>query len=200
MKILKIILIPIILVIISIVFYALSNGQQKKIDSASIVIDGTETLVVYGGEYQAIIRNIDFEAYYIKVESTSEYLKITTYSQEEEIQKVFGIRVKKDNEIYDSNVVSNVHSDELIVIDEIDAYLFNLSLEENTIYDMQFFRLDDNQDENNIEIEVFNIPNDVYNLKIFFDSVSLTTLLFSVLYFTGGLIMYFFKKKKISNK
>lgn len=196
MKILKLILIPIILIIVSIVFFFLSSLQQDKIDSASIKIDGNETLVKYGGEYQAIIRNIDFDAYYIRVESTSEYLKITTYNQAEEIQKIFGIRVKKDNEIYDSTVVKNIYSDELIIIDEIDAYLFNLLLEENAVYDMQFFRLDDNPDQNNLEIEVFNIPNDVYNLKIFYNSVSLTTLMFSGLYFVGGSIMYFVKKKK----
>ena len=200
MKILKLILIPIILIIVSIVFFFLSSLQQDKIDSASIKIDGTEALVKYGGEYQAIIRNIDFDAYYIRVESTSEYLKITTYNQTEEIQKIFGIRVKKDNEIYDSTVVKNIYSDELIIIDEIDAYLFNLLLEENAVYDMQFFRLDDNPDQNNLEIEVFNIPNDVYNLKIFYNSVSLTTLMFSALYFVGGSIMYFVKKKKISYK
>ncbi|HPD99659.1 MAG TPA: hypothetical protein PLB83_00350 [Bacillota bacterium] len=200
MKILKLILIPIILIIVSIVFFFLSSLQQDKIDSASIKIDGNETLVKYGGEYQAIIRNIDFDAYYIRVESTSEYLKITTYNQAEEIQKIFGIRVKKDNEIYDSTVVKNIYSDELIIIDEIDAYLFNLLLEENAVYDMQFFRLDDNPDQNNLEIEVFNIPNDVYNLKIFYNSVSLTTLMFSGLYFVGGSIMYFVKKKKISYK
>ena len=200
MKILKLILIPIILIIVSIVFFFLSSLQQDKIDSASIKIDGNETLVKYGGEYQAIIRNIDFDAYYIRVESTSEYLKITTYNQAEEIQKIFGIRVKKDNEIYDSTVVKNIYSDELIIIDEIDAYLFNLLLEENAVYDMQFFRLDDNPDQNNLEIEVFNIPNDVYNLKIFYNSVSLTTLMFSALYFVGGSIMYFVKKKKISYK
>lgn len=200
MKILKLILIPIILIIVSIIFFFLSSLQQDKIDSASIKIDGTETLVKYGGEYQAIIRNIDFDAYYIRVESTSEYLKITTYNQTEEIQKIFGIRVKKDNEIYDSTVVKNIYSDELIIIDEIDAYLFDLLLEENAVYDMQFFRLDDNPDQNNLEIEVFNIPNDVYNLKIFYNSVSLTTLMFSALYFVGGSIMYFVKKKKISYK
>ena len=200
MKVVKLILIPIILIIVSIVFYFLSNVQQNKIDSASMIIDGTETLVNYGGDYQAIIRNIDFEAYYIKVESTAEYLKITTFDQEEHEQKIFGIRVKKDNQTYDSSVVSKVHSDELIIIDEIDAYLFTLSLEENSVYDMQFFRLDDNPDENNIEIEIFNIPNDVYNVKILFDSFSLTTLLFSVLYFLGSFVMHFVKKKKISYK
>ena len=200
MKILKLILIPIILIFISVVFYVLSNVQQNKIDSASIKIDGTDKLVAYEGEYQAIIRNIDFDAYYLKIESTSEYLKITTYDQEEMIQKIFGVRVKKDNESYNSAVVSKVHSDNMTIIDEIDAYLFSLILEENTIYDMQLFRLDDNQDENNIEIEVFKIPNDIYNLKIFFDSVSITTLLFSVFYFAGGFFMYFVKKKKISYK
>jgi hypothetical protein len=200
MKIVKLIVIPIVLVIVSIVFYSLSAAQQKKIDSASIIVDGGEKLVNYGGEYKAIVRNIDYDAYYMKIESTSEYLKITTYDQEEIIQKVFGVRIKESNQVYDSSVVLNVYSDELIFIDDIDAYLFTISLEENRSYNFQLFRLDDNSDENNIEVEVFNIPNNVYNLKLFFDSLALTTLLFSALYFVGGLVMYFVKKKKISYK
>ena len=200
MKIVKLIVIPIVLVIVSIVFYSLSAAQQKKIDSASIIVDGGEKLVNYGGEYKAIVRNIDYDAYYMKIESTSEYLKITTYDQEEIIQKVFGVRIKESNQVYDSSVVLNVYSDELIFIDDIDAYLFTISLEENRSYNFQLFRLDDNSDENNIEVEVFNIPNNVYNVKLFFDSLALTTLLFSALYFVGGLVMYFVKKKKISYK
>ena len=200
MKIVKLIVIPIVLVIVSIVFYSLSAAQQKKIDSASIIVDGGEKLVNYGGEYKAIVRNIDYDAYYMKIESTSEYLKITTYDQEEIIQKVFGVRIKESNQVYDSSVVLNVYSDELIFIDDIDAYLFTISLEENRSYNFQLFRLDDNSDENNIEVEVFNIPNNVYNVKLFFDSLALTTLLFSALYFVGGLVMHFVKKKKISYK
>lgn len=200
MKIVKLVVIPIVLVIASIVFYSLSAAQQKKIDSASFIVDGGEKLVNYGGEYKAIVRNIDYDAYYMKIESTSEYLKITTYDQEEIIQKVFGVRIKESNQVYDSSVVLNVYSDELIFIDDIDAYLFTISLEENRSYNFQLFRLDDNSDENNIEVEVFNIPNNVYNLKLFFDSLALTTLLFSALYFVGGLVMYFVKKKKISYK
>ncbi len=200
MKIVKLVVIPIVLVIASIVFYSLSAAQQKKIDSASFIVDGGEKLVNYGGEYKAIVRNIDYDAYYMKIESTSEYLKITTYDQEEIIQKVFGVRIKESNQVYDSSVVLNVYSDELIFIDDIDAYLFTISLEENRSYNFQLFRLDDNSDENNIEVEVFNIPNNVYNVKLFFDSLALTTLLFSALYFVGGLVMYFVKKKKISYK
>jgi len=200
MKIVKLIVIPIVLVIASIVFYSLSAAQQKKIDSASFIVDGSEKLVNYGGEYKAIVRNIDYDAYYMKIESTSEYLKITTYDQEEIIQKVFGVRIKESNQVYDSSVVLNVYSDELIFIDDIDAYLFTISLEENRSYNFQLFRLDDNSDENNIEVEVFNIPNNVYNVKLFFDSLALTTLLFSALYFVGGLVMHFVKKKKISYK
>lgn len=200
MKIVKLIVIPIVLVIVSIVFYSLSAAQQKKIDSASIIVDGGEKLVNYGGEYKAIVRNIDYDAYYMKIESTSEYLKITTYDQEEIIQKVFGVRIKESNQVYDSSVILNVYSDELIFIDDIDAYLFTISLEENRSYKFQLFRIDDNSDENNIEVEVFNTPNNVYNVKLFFDSLALTTLLFSALYFVGGLVMYFVKKKKISYK
>jgi len=200
MKIVKLVVIPIVLVIASIVFYSLSAAQQKKIDSASFIVDGSEKLVNYGGEYKAIVRNIDYDAYYMKIESTSEYLKITTYDQEEIIQKVFGVRIKESNQVYDSSVVLNVYSDELIFIDDIDAYLFTISLEENRSYNFQLFRLDDNSDENNIEVEVFNIPNNVYNVKLFFDSLALTTLLFSALYFVGGLVMHFVKKKKISYK
>jgi hypothetical protein len=200
MKIVKLIVIPIVLVIVSIVFYSLSAAQQKKIDSASIIVDGGEKLVNYGGEYKAIVRNIDYDAYYMKIESTSEYLKITTYDQEEIIQKVFGVRIKESNQVYDSSVILNVYSDELIFIDDIDSYLFTISLEENRSYKFQLFRIDDNSDENNIEVEVFNTPNNVYNVKLFFDSLALTTLLFSALYFVGGLVMYFVKKKKISYK
>lgn len=200
MKIVKLIGIPLVLVIVSIVFYSLSAAQQNKIDSASFIVDGSEKIVTYAGDYRAIIRNIDYDAYYMKIESTSEYLKITTYDQEEIVQKVFGIRIKKNNQVYDSSVVLNVYSDEMIFIDDIDEYLFTVSLEENQVYDFQIFRLDDNSDENNIEVEVFNIPNDVYNLKLFFDSLALTTLLFSVLYFVGGIVMFFIKKKKISYK
>jgi hypothetical protein len=200
MKIVKLIVIPIILVIVSIVFYSLSRVQQEKIDSASFIVDGSEKLVNYAGEYKAIVTNIDYDAYYMKIESTSEYLKITTYDEDEIVQKIFGIRIKVNNQVYDSSLVLNVYSDELIFIDDIDAYLFTVSLKENTVYDFQIFRLDDNSDENDIEVEIFNIPNNVYNLKILFDSVALTTLLFSVLYFVGGIVMYFIKKKKISYK
>ena len=200
MKIVKLIVIPIILVIVSIVFYSLSRVQQEKIDSASFIVDGSEKVVNYAGEYKAIVRNIDYEAYYMKIESTSEYLKITTYDEDEIVQKIFGIRIKVNNQVYDSSLVLNVYSDDLIFIDDIDAYLFAVSLEENMVYDFQIFRLDDNSDENDIEVEIFNIPNNVYNLKILFDSIALTTLLFSVLYFVGGIVMYFIKKKKISYK
>lgn len=200
MKILKLIAIPIILVLTSLVFYALSQAQQKRLDSATLIVDGSDKLISYAGEYKAIIRNIDYEAYFMKIESTSEYLKITTYDQQEVVQKIFGVRVKENNQPYESLVVSNVYSDELIIIDEIGAYLFSLTLEADTIYDMQIFRLDDNPDTSSLEIEVFNIPNNIYNLKIFFDSVSITTLLFSAFYFVGGLLMYFVRKKKISYK
>ncbi|MDY0278615.1 MAG: hypothetical protein RBQ97_11090, partial [Acholeplasma sp.] len=84
-------------------------------------------------------------------------------------------------------------SDEKIIIDDMEDYLFfvDLSIENN--YNFSLSRVDSDGDKLNIAI--VNIPENIYNLKSLMESVSFTTIIFAAISTFTIVAIYFIKRR-----
>lgn len=190
----KILFIPIILIIISIVTSVIAFQQSKKLELGDLYIDNQEETTTYPGEYFAIIGNIDYDAYYISVEALENYIKIATYDEFETMQKEFSLVISQKNQEYNPDIVSSLVSNEIVLIDTMEDYLFRVNLEADETYTFSLERLDSNSDTNNITVVLVNMPENIYNMKTLMESVSFTTLVFAVVSAFTIVAIYFIKK------
>ncbi len=190
----KILIIPIILILISIITSIIAFQQSKKLELGDLYIDNQEETTTYAGEYFSVIGSIDYDAYYISVESLDNYLKIVTYDEFEDVQKEFSLVINEKNQEYNTDIISFLVSDEIVYIDTMEEYLFKVNLEANKTYSFEFERLDNNPDTNNISIVLVNMPENIYNMKTLMESVSFTTLVFAVVSAFTIVAIYFIKK------
>lgn len=190
----KILFIPLILIIISIVTSVIAFQQSKKLELGDLYIDNQEETTIYPGEYFAIIGNIDYDAYYISVETLDNYIKIVTYDEFETIQKEFSLVISKKDQEYNPDIVSSLVSNEIVYIDTMEDYLFRVNLEADETYTFNLDRLDSNPDTNNITVVLVNMPENIYNMKTLMESVSFTTLVFAVVSAFTIVAIYFIKK------
>lgn len=195
MKLKKFVPLPIILLIISIITSIIAFQQDKKLEQGYLYVDGQDKSTVYGADYFAVLGNIEMEAYYISIESQDQYLYIVTYDNEENILKEFALIIRKKDEIYSSMIVKETISNEMIVIDEMDDYLFTVMLEADSLYAVSLNRLDDNLDTTNINVALVYIPEDVYNLKLIMENVAFTSLVFTLVSAITIVAIYFIKRR-----
>lgn len=192
----KLLLIPLILIIISIITSIIAFQKNNELELGNLYVDDGLVKTSYEGEYFAVIGNIDYDSYFISVSSLSNYLKITTYDIEENIQKEYSLVIKEKNQNYDSDIVASLVSVNKVEIDNMDDYLFRVNLNADVEYDLIQTRIDDNPDSNSINIVLVNMPESIYNMKTLMESVSFTTAIFAVVSGITILAIYFIKKDR----
>jgi hypothetical protein len=193
MKLKKFVFLPIILIIISIITSIIAFQQTQKLEDGYIYVNDNQFTPIYAGEYFAIIGNILDEEYYIAIESLDEYLKITTYDTLENVVREFQLVIKEVDQNYDKQIVTSVISNEKVIIDEMDDYLFFVNLDMGTNYFFSMSRVD--FDGEKLNIALVNIPENVYNLKSLMESVSFTTLIFATISGFTIVVIYFIKRR-----
>jgi len=193
MKLKKFVFLPIILIIISIITSIIAFQQTQKLEDGYIYVNDNQFTPIYAGEYFAIIGNILDEEYYIAIESLDEYLKITTYDTLENVVREFQLVIKEVDQNYDKQIVTSVISNEKVIIDEMDDYLFFVNLDMGNNYFFSMSRVD--FDGEKLNIALVNIPENVYNLKSLMESVSFTTLIFATISGFTIVAIYFIKKR-----
>jgi len=195
MKIKKVIWIPILMVFISIITSIIAFQQSEKLELGQIYVGNSSKKIFYEGEYFSIIGNIDFDSYYLSIDSTSNGIIITTHSIEEEVQKTYNLIVKKQDGLYDESIVVSILSNEVIFIDDMEDYLFRLYLEADQYYDFSFERTDENPDDNQLDIALINLPENILNMKGIMESISFTTVVFAIISGLSIIGLYFIKKR-----
>jgi hypothetical protein len=193
MKLKKFVFLPIVLIIISIITSIIAFQQTQKLEDGYIYVNDNQFTPIYAGEYFAIIGNILDEEYYIAIESLDEYLKITTYDTLENVVREFQLVIKEVDQNYDKQIVTSVISNEKVIIDEMDDYLFFVNLDMGTNYFFSMSRVD--FDGEKLNIALVNIPENVYNLKSLMESVSFTTLIFATISGFTIVVIYFIKRR-----
>ncbi|MDY0317830.1 MAG: hypothetical protein RBQ64_04535 [Candidatus Izemoplasmatales bacterium] len=179
MKLKKFIFLPIILVIVSIFTSIIAFNQSNKLDKGYIYVDENQYTPVYAGEYFAIIGNLMDEEYYIRIESLDDFLSISTYDLSSNLIREFEMLITEEGSEYNRDIVISTLSEEMIIIDEMEDYLFFVNLEINKNYSFNLSRVDSDGDKLNIAL--VNIPENIYNLKSLMESVSFTTLVFAAI-------------------
>jgi hypothetical protein len=192
----KLLLIPLILIIISVITSIIAFQKNAELELGNIYVEDGLAKTTYGGEYFAVIGSIDYDAYYMSVSSLSNHLKITTYDSEENIQKEFLIVIKEKDQEYDSDIVTSLVSLNKVEIDNMEDYLFRVNLEAGVEYELSQTRIDDNPDTNNIDVVLVNMPENIYNMKTLMESVSFTTAVFAVVSGVTLLAIYFIRKDR----
>jgi len=188
--------IPLILIIISVFSSFLAFQKAKEIDEGRISLTNGEFTPVFSGDYNAIVRNIDFDAYYIELKSSNNSFEIKTYDIEGSPQKVFEIIINKLGDDFYPEIIKETISDDLVVIDEIDDYLFSVTLSKDLTYEYNIKRTDDLEDDNDLEIELFIIPDDIHNLQVLYESISLTSGFMAIISVVVITFLVFTKKRK----
>ncbi|PKK95396.1 MAG: hypothetical protein CVV60_01465 [Tenericutes bacterium HGW-Tenericutes-5] len=193
MKLKKFIFVPVILIIVSIITSIIAFRQTQKLNDGYIYINDNQYIPVYSGEYFAILGNIQDEEYYISIESLDEHLKIVTYDTSENIVREFQLIIKEKDQIYDKQIVKSVISNEKVIIDEMEDYLFLVYLDMGVNYSFGLSRVD--LDGEKLNVALVNIPENIYNLKSLMESVSFTTLIFAIVSGFTIVAIYFIKRR-----
>ena len=195
MKLVKLWIIPIILIIISIISSIIAFNQGNKLNLGYLYIDGQPKNIIYEGEYLGILGNTG-EAYKIKVESQSDFLNIITYDTNSDVLDEYKLLISMDSENHDSSLITSTVSDQAVIIDEMEDYLFIVNLKKDNTYIFDLQTINDNPDTEDIDLALANIPENVFNLKTLMEGVSFTTLIFALLStITIGSIIYIKKNK-----
>lgn len=193
MKLKKFIFLPIILVIVSILTSIIAFNQSNKLDKGYIYVDENQYTPVYAGEYFAIIGNLMDEEYYIRIESLDDFLSISTYDLSSNLIREFEMLITEEGSEYNKDIVISTLSEEMIIIDEMEDYLFFVNLEINKNYSFNLSRVDSDGDKLNIAL--VNIPENIYNLKSLMESVSFTTLVFAAISGLTIIAIYFIRRR-----
>ena len=193
MKLKKFIFLPIILVIVSILTSIIAFNQSNKLDKGYIYVDENQYTPVYAGEYFAIIGNLMDEEYYIRIESLDDFLSISTYDLSSNLIREFEMLITEEGSEYNKDIVISTLSEEMIIIDEMEDYLFFVNLEINKNYSFNLSRVDSDGDKLNIAL--VNIPENIYNLKSLMESVSFTTLVFAAISGLTIIAIYFISRR-----
>ena len=195
MKLMKLWFIPIILIIVSITSSIIAFDQGNKLNLGYLYIDGQPKEIIYEGEYLGILGNTG-EAYKIKAESLSDFLSIVTYDTNSDVLDEYKLLISINNGNHDSSLITSTVSDQAVIIDEMEDYLFTVNLKKDNTYIFDLQTIDDNPDTEDIDLALANIPENVYNLKSLMEGVSFTTLIFALLsVITIGSIIYIKKNK-----
>ena len=195
MKLTKLWFIPIILIIVSITSSIIAFDQGNKLNLGYLYIDGQPKEIIYEGEYLGILGNTG-EAYKIKAESLSDFLSIVTYDTNSDVLDEYKLLISINNGNHDSSLITSTVSDQAVIIDEMEDYLFTVNLKKDNTYIFDLQTIDDNPDTEDIDLALANIPENVYNLKSLMEGVSFTTLIFALLSaITIGSIIYIKKNK-----
>ncbi|MGD9964113.1 MAG: hypothetical protein AB7E16_02405 [Candidatus Izemoplasmatales bacterium] len=195
MKLTKLWFIPIILIIVSITSSIIAFDQGNKLNLGYLYIDGKPKEIIYEGEYLGILGNTG-EAYKIKAESLSDFLRIVTYDTNSNVLDEYKLLISINNGNHDSSLITTTVSDQAVVIDEMEDYLFTVNLKKDNTYVFDLQTINDNPDTEDIDLALANIPENVYNLKSLMEGVSFTTLIFALLStITIGSIIYIKKNK-----
>ena len=195
MKLAKLWFIPIILIITSIAASIVAFDQGNKLNLGYLYIDGQPKEIIYEGEYLGILGNIG-EAYKIRVESQSDFLSIVTYDINSDVLDEYKLLISINSGNHDSSLITSTVSDQVVVIDEMEDYLFTANLKKNDTYFFELQTINDNPDTEDIDLALANIPENIYNLKSLMEGVSFTTLIFALLStVTIGSIIYIKKNK-----
>ena len=193
MKLRKFIFLPVILIIVSIITSVIAFQQSQKLDDGYIYVNDNQYIPIYPGEYFAILGNILDEEYYVSIESLDDYLEIVTYDTSENIVREFHLVIKENNQAYDQQIVTSVISNEKVIIDEMEDYLFFVNLDIGVNYSFNLSRID--FDGEKLNIALVNIPENIFNLKSLMESVSFTTLIFAIISGFTIVAIYFIKRR-----
>lgn len=193
MKLKKFIFLPIILVIVSIFTSIIAFNQSNKLDKGYIYVDENQYTPVYAGEYFAIIGNLMDEEYYIRIESLDDFLSISTYDLSTNLIREFELLITEEGSDYNKDIVISTLSEEMIIIDEMEEYLFFVNLEINKNYSFSLSRIGSDGDKLNIVL--VNIPENIYNLKSLMENVSFTTLVFAAISGFTIIAIYFIRRR-----
>jgi hypothetical protein len=183
------------LIIVSITSSIIAFDQGNKLNLGYLYIDGQPKEIIYEGEYLGILGNTG-EAYKIKAESLSDFLSIVTYDTNSDVLDEYKLLISINNGNHDSSLITSTVSDQAVIIDEMEDYLFTVNLKKDNTYIFDLQTIDDNPDTEDIDLALANIPENVYNLKSLMEGVSFTTLIFALLsVITIGSIIYIKKNK-----
>ncbi|MCF7924005.1 MAG: hypothetical protein K9L64_02715 [Candidatus Izimaplasma sp.] len=173
--------IPLLMILISIATSIIAFKYSKTLEQGYVKINQQETEVVFDGEYFVVLGNISDLEKYIEVESTNDFIQITTYDEENNIVKDFHLTIKEKDKPYDASIIIETLSDDLILIDEMEDYLFYVGLEENKIYEFSMTQTVSNNDDQYLDLVLVNLPEHLYNMKNLNEGISFTTLVFAVI-------------------
>lgn len=193
MKLKKFVFLPIVLVIVSIFTSIVAFNQSNKLEKGYIYVDDNQYTPVYAGEYFAMIGNLMDEEYFIRVESLDDFLSISTYDMSSNLVREFEVVIAEDESEYNKDIITSTLSEEMVIIDEMEDYLFFVNLKTNTNYSFNLSRVDSDGDKLNIAL--VNIPENIYNLKSLMENVSFTTLVFAAISGFTILAIYFIRRR-----
>ena len=188
--------IPVFMLLISIITSIFAFRYSKLLEKGYINVNNQEVEVNFDGEYFVVLGNLNDLATDIEVNSSDEYIRITTYDEEDNVLKDFNLIIKEKDKNYDSSIVEKVIPNEPVTINEMEDYLFYVSLEKNKIYEISRIQTEFNVDEEYLDLVLVNIPERLFNMKNLNESISFTTLVFAIISGLSLLGIAFIKKDR----
>ncbi len=194
MKIKRLFFIPLGLIIITLATALVAFFQNEALDQGYLYVANEQETTVYGGNYEAIFGNLGETAQYILVTEELDDLLITVYDTNETIIREYTLVIQESNQPYDPSII-NVRFDTMQDIDTLDDYFFNVSLLENTTYDLLLTKTANNVEEDTIDLVLFTFSGNAYTVKTIMENVSLTTFIMSFISFGLVVVIWYLNKE-----
>ncbi|HQN74786.1 MAG TPA: hypothetical protein PK160_01980 [Bacillota bacterium] len=188
-------IVPIVLIIASIISSIIAFNQNGRLNQGYLYLDNLDKTTIYEGEYFAIIGNIDEKAHFIEGHSLENYYLVALYDVNEILLAEYKVEISLKDQTYNSTIFTFSLSENKIVIDEMNDYLFKVNLQKDSTYHLGLSELSNPGNLHDIDIALVHISSDVLSLKSIMESVAYTTLIFSIVSALTILGIYYIKKR-----
>ncbi len=187
-------LIPIVMFFVAIITSIIAFNRTEILEEGYIYSSSEEKIIVYEGDYYAILGNLGEEDYSVTINPMDEYIQLTIYNEEEVITKDYKVEILDENNVHVNSFLIDYLENEKNIIDELDSYIFTTNFKENEQVNLVITTLPDNIDEETIDIALVHISEPDLNMKSLMESVAFTTGVFGVLSLFTIFIYVYVKK------
>jgi len=179
---------------VAIITSIIAFNRTEILEEGYIYSSSEEKIIVYEGDYYAILGNLGEQDYSVTINPMDEYIQLTIYNEEEVITKDYKVEILDENNVHVNSFLIDYLENEKNIIDELDSYIFTTNFKENEQVNLVITTLPDNIDEETIDIALVHISEPDLNMKSLMESVAFTTGVFGVLSLFTIFIYVYVKK------
>ena len=189
----KLFILPIVLLIVFIITSIIAFNTTEKLNQGYVFIDEGEEDIVYDGDYFLLVGNLGLEIMTVTLSEATDGVNIKFYDINDQLLQEYVIEINLIGESFDSTIITSINTTEKIEVDSVEEHLLVIKLDSTKDYHLDVRTISNLSDED-IGVVFANLPEQHVNMKSLMESVSFTTLVFTVISFLTILAIMYVKR------